>query len=89
MANLMFGKSGNLGRESLRPVMPSLRQITEIVLVFCLMPVTLAPAAVSATQRSSQPGTLVDIGSHRLHIWCVGTGRSTAVIDSGLGGNSL
>ncbi len=34
-------------------------------------------------------GTLVDVGSHRLHIWCEGSGQPTVVIDSGLGGNSL
>ena len=69
--------------------MPLLRQIAGVVLVFCLMSATSAPAAVSLTQIASQPGTLVDIGSHRLHIFCVGTGQPTVVIDSGLGGNSL
>ena len=35
------------------------------------------------------PGRLVDIGTHRLHIFCLGSGEPTVVIDSGLGGNSL
>lgn len=85
----MFRKTGTPGRDSLRPVLPLLWQITAVVLVFCLMPVTSALAAASATEQLSRPGTLVDIGSHQLHIFCVGTGRPTVVIDSGLGGNSL
>lgn len=31
------------------------------------------------------PGELVDVGGHRLHIYCVGTGNPTVVIDAGLG----
>ena len=31
------------------------------------------------------PGQLVDVGGHRLHLNCVGTGSPTVVIDSGLG----
>jgi len=53
------------------------------------MPVTSAPVADTAEQSSPPPGQLVDIGSHRLHIFCIGTGDPTVVIDSGLGGNSL
>src|SRR5512140_1944623 len=32
------------------------------------------------------PGKLVDVGGHRLHIYCTGTGSPTVVIDAGLGG---
>jgi len=35
------------------------------------------------------PGELVDIGTHRLHINCTGTGSPTVIIDSGIGGFSL
>lgn len=35
------------------------------------------------------PGRLVDIGSHRLHLWCTGDGAPTVVLDSGLGGSSV
>ena len=31
------------------------------------------------------PGQLVDVGGHRLHINCVGTGSPTVVIEAGLG----
>jgi pimeloyl-ACP methyl ester carboxylesterase len=33
------------------------------------------------------PGHLVDIGGHRLHIWCTGSGTPAAILDSGLGGS--
>jgi pimeloyl-ACP methyl ester carboxylesterase len=85
----LFSKSGKSSSEPLRPVLQLLQQLTALVLVSCLMPATSAFAAVGVTQLSSQPGRLVDIGTHRLHIWCVGSGQPTVVIDSGLGGNSL
>ncbi len=34
------------------------------------------------------PGQLVDVGGHRLHIWCVGSGTPTVVLETGLGGMS-
>ena len=35
---------------------------------------------------SPPPGRLVDVGGHRLHIWCTGSGVPTVLLDSGLGG---
>lgn len=35
------------------------------------------------------PGRLVDVGGHRLHIWCMGSGDPVVVFDSGLGGTSF
>lgn len=34
------------------------------------------------------PGTLYDVGGHRLHLSCTGTGGPTVVLESGLGGTS-
>ena len=34
------------------------------------------------------PGTLYDVGGHRLHLQCTGTGSPTVVLESGLGGTS-
>ncbi len=45
--------------------------------------------ASPATPKSSIPGRLVDIGGHRLHIYCVGEGVPSIVFDSGVGGFSL
>jgi pimeloyl-ACP methyl ester carboxylesterase len=35
------------------------------------------------------PGELVDVGGHRLHIWCVGSGTPAVVYESGLGGGAF
>jgi pimeloyl-ACP methyl ester carboxylesterase len=35
------------------------------------------------------PGWLVDVGGHRLHIWCSGAGDPTVILESGLGGSSV
>jgi pimeloyl-ACP methyl ester carboxylesterase len=35
------------------------------------------------------PGQLVDVGGHRLHIWCTGKGVPTVVLDTGLGGTAF
>ena len=35
------------------------------------------------------PGHIVDVGGHRMHIYCQGTGEPTIVLDSGAGGFSL
>jgi pimeloyl-ACP methyl ester carboxylesterase len=35
------------------------------------------------------PGRLVDIGGHRLHLWCSGAGSPAVVLESGLGGASF
>ena len=35
------------------------------------------------------PGQLIDVGGHRLHLYCTGTGSPTVVLEPGLGGASL
>jgi pimeloyl-ACP methyl ester carboxylesterase len=34
------------------------------------------------------PGRLIDVGGHRLHLWCAGEGTPAVVLESGLGGSS-
>jgi pimeloyl-ACP methyl ester carboxylesterase len=34
------------------------------------------------------PGHLVDVGGHRLHLWCTGAGAPAVILDAGLGGSS-
>jgi pimeloyl-ACP methyl ester carboxylesterase len=38
--------------------------------------------------RTPPPGRLVDIGGHRLHIWCSGSGAPSVILEAGLGGSS-
>jgi len=35
------------------------------------------------------PGQLVDVGGHRLHIWCTGAGEPSVILETGLGGSSV
>ncbi len=35
------------------------------------------------------PGQIMDVGGHRLHIWCTGAGDSTVILDTGLGGTAF
>lgn len=49
----------------------------------------LLPGAASAHPLGDPPGRLVDIGGRRMHLYCIGRGAPTIVIDTGLGGTSL
>jgi pimeloyl-ACP methyl ester carboxylesterase len=35
------------------------------------------------------PGRLVDVGGHRLHMWCTGAGAPVVILEAGLGGSSV
>ncbi len=50
---------------------------------------TFALTSSAQAKEKYYPGELVDIGTHRLHINCIGTGSPTVIIDSGIGGFSL
>ncbi len=59
-------------------------------LLFLLIIITALALTNSAQAKEKYyPGELIDIGTHRLHINCVGTGSPTVIIDSGIGGFSL
>ena len=42
-----------------------------------------------APELEAPPGTMVALGSHRLHIHCTGEGSPAVIFESGLGGTSL
>ena len=52
------------------------------------MTVQASPQSLQ-TKEKPYPGKLINIGSHRLHINCMGQGSPTIIIDSGIGGFSL
>ncbi len=56
-----------------------------------LLIIIIAIALTNSAQAKEKyyPGELIDIGTHRLHINCIGTGSPTVIIDSGIGGFSL
>ena len=44
---------------------------------------------MAAEEIMARPGRLFDVGTHRLHMHCLGEGQPTVVLDAGLGGMSL
>jgi pimeloyl-ACP methyl ester carboxylesterase/uncharacterized membrane protein len=42
----------------------------------------------AAAQASPMPGQLIDVGGHRLHLNCTGSGSPTVVLEPGAGGTS-
>ena len=56
------------------------------VLIFLLTDLLAAPLDTDAYPA---PGLRIWIGRHHLHIYCIGDGAPTVVLDAGLGGTSL
>jgi len=48
-----------------------------------------ALAAVCLGAAPAPPGKLVDLGGHRLHVYCTGSGAPTVVVENGLGDYSF
>jgi len=46
-------------------------------------------ASKDDAKRFPPPGQMVDVGSHRLHLWCEGDGEPVAVLDTVVGASSL
>jgi hypothetical protein len=46
-------------------------------------------ASRSDLAATPPPGRLIDIGGRRLHLWCMGSGSPTVILDSGLGGTAF
>jgi pimeloyl-ACP methyl ester carboxylesterase len=60
------------------------------MLLLLLFIITLLTFANNAQAKEKYyPGELINIGTHRLHINCVGKGTPSVIIDSGIGGFSL
>ena len=49
----------------------------------------LWPFNVLADELPAAPGRLITVGAHKLHIYCVGTGSPTVILEAGLGGSAL
>jgi pimeloyl-ACP methyl ester carboxylesterase len=84
--------------ENSGPRSPSPRRLfRRIVLILVVLLVILAAAGFlyenisEARDRRFNPmeGQLVDVGGRKMHIYCVGTGTPTVVLDSGLGDSYL
>ena len=63
-----------------------LGRIVTVLLALMVLGAFYESAAEAADARAyPPPGQLVDVGGYRLHIFCIGAGSPTVVIDAGLG----
>ena len=53
------------------------------------VPVYESVAEAADARAYPAPGRMIDVGGHRLHINCIGTGTPTVVIDAGWGDSSV
>src|SRR5579862_6764057 len=61
-------------------------RIVTIISAFLLEAATfLLPLCSVASTAPAPPGKLVDLGGHRLHVYCTGNGPFTVVVENGLG----
>ena len=69
----------------------SLRRAVLLAGVSTLASLAFALSAPASPGKpgSGIPGRMVDIGGHSLHIYCVGEGAPTIILESGVGGFSL
>ncbi len=68
-----------------RPLWLRLIGYTVLLLVLAVAICVAVEAYLRAVDRDRypMPGSLVDIGSHRMHWWCEGQGKPTVVLDAG------
>lgn len=73
------------------------RIVGRVLLAFVALLALLAAAGLSYeavmaagdARRYPPPGRLIDVGGHRLHLYCVGTGSPTVILEGGKGGTAL
>ncbi len=58
-------------------------------LVLAPLPYPAGAAELDLISLSAPPGKLIDIGTHRLYMYCIGRGSPAVVLNAGLGGSSL
>ncbi len=51
----------------------------------CVCPVLVLPLATAAAATPRPVGKLVDLGGHKLHVYCTGHGSPAVVVETGLG----
>jgi pimeloyl-ACP methyl ester carboxylesterase len=57
--------------------------------ILAMLAVLASPVPAQTPDALVAPGRFVNLGTHRLHVHCIGSGAPTVVIDAGLGGSAL
>lgn len=81
--------AGSKSRRGLRWLGLPLAFLVGLVVLAGIAGAVYQTVASAADRRNHPPpGVLVDVGGHRLHLRCAGSGSPTVVLESGLGGFS-
>lgn len=72
------------------------RWLRRSLLSVCVLMAVVAAAGATYQCKATRddlaitppPGRLVDVGGHRLHLWCTGDGTPAVILESGLGGST-
>ena len=59
------------------------------LMIGCCLLVLIGPLQVAALEISNAPGNIIPVGDVDYHVLCTGSGSSTIILESGLGGNYL
>ncbi len=82
----MKALSTKKGKKEMNTSLIWLGRVVGLIIGLALIGAIYEPIAEAADAKAyPPPGQLVDVGSHRLHINCTGTGSPTVVIEAGLG----
>ncbi|HVT59475.1 MAG TPA: alpha/beta hydrolase [Thermoanaerobaculia bacterium] len=77
---------GNLGSRLRRWIFRALRWCAALVIAICLAGAVYQSLALRHDRTAfPPPGRMVDIGTHRLHLWCRGSGEPVVLFDAGAG----
>ena len=93
--HLIYHDGSTTTRSAARPRMVLLPPAPALLLLALIVILTMTGAAFQAIMERGDawhyppPGRLVDVGSYRLHLHCVGAGSPTVVLVTGVGGSSL
>jgi len=63
----------------------SLRAVVSLFLLSVLLLVASTANAQKDSSIPANPGKLIDVGGHRMHLLCSGTGSPTVVVEAGIG----
>jgi pimeloyl-ACP methyl ester carboxylesterase len=68
-------------------------RVAAFVVFLCVVSAAGASYEYIAARRdlaaAPQPGSLIDVGGHRLHLWCAGQGTPVVIFESSAGGTAL
>ncbi len=73
----------------LRLSLHRVRTVLTVALVLLFVLTQSVSAEDNITNPYARPGMLVNIGTHYMHIYCLGEGVPAVILDTGLGGSSL